>query len=62
MKGIITGGSSRMAGEPVWTGRDLPLRDPVISSPGWDRGDPIYNENGLFLLILDCFSAPAIVV
>ena len=41
---------------------DLPLRAPVIPSPGWDRGDPIYNENGPFLLLLDCFSATEIVV
>ena len=27
--------------------------------PGWD---PIYNENGPFLLLFDCFSAIAIVV
>ena len=48
--------------KPWWTGRDLPLRAPVIPSPGWDRGDLIYNENGPFLLLLDCFSATAIVV
>ena len=41
---------------------DLPLRAPLIPSPGWDREDPIYNENGPFLLLLDCFSATAIVV
>ena len=48
--------------KPGWTGRDLPLRTPLIPSPGWDRGDPIYNENGPLLLLLDCFSATAIVV
>ena len=41
--------------KPGWTGKDLPLRAPVIPSPGWDRGDLLYNENGLFLLLLDCF-------
>ena len=46
----------------MWTGRDLLLRAPVIPSPGWDREDPIYNENMPFLLLLDCFSATAIVV
>ena len=44
------------------TGRDLPLRAPLIPFPGWDPGVPIYNENGPFLLLLDCFSAIAIVV
>ena len=51
-----------MAGENGGTGRDLPLRVPLISLPGWDPGDPIYNENGPFLLLFDCFSAIAIVV
>ena len=51
--------------KPVWTGRDLPLRAPVISnSISWvgPGGDHIYNENGQFLLLLVCFSATAIVV
>ena len=49
-----------MTGE---TGRDLPLRAPLIPFPGWTREGPIYNENGPFLLHLDCFfSAIAIVV
>ena len=43
-------------------GRDLPLRAPSIPFPGWDPGGPIYNENGPFLLLLDCFSPFAIVV
>ena len=52
-----------MAGETGGTGRDLPLRTPLILFPGWDPGGgPIYNENGPFLLLLDCFSAIAIVV
>ena len=51
-----------MAGETGRTGRDLPLRTPLISFPVWDPGGPIYNENGPFLLVLDCFSAIAIVV
>ena len=53
-----------MAGETGGTGRDLPLRAPLISLPGWDPGGggPIYNKNGPFLLLLDCFSAIAIVV
>ena len=52
-----------MAGETGGGGgEDLPLRAPLISFPGWDRGDPIYNENGPFLLFLDCFSAIAIIV
>ena len=51
-----------MAGETGGTGRDLLLRAPSISFPGWDPGGPIYNENGPFLLLLDCFSAIAIVV
>ena len=29
---------------------------------GGTREDPVYNENGPFLLLLDCFSAIAIVV
>ena len=49
--------------KPGWTGRDLPLRAPVIPSPGWDwGGDVIYNENGPFLLLFFCFSATAMVV
>ena len=51
-----------MAGETGGTGRDLPLRAPSIPIPGWDPRGPIYNENGPFLLILDCFSAISIVV
>ena len=51
-----------MAGETEGTGRDLPLRTPSIPFLGWDPGGPIYNENGPFLLILDCFSAITIVV
>ena len=43
-------------------GRDLLLRAPLIALPGWDPGDPIYNENGPFLLLLYCFSAIAILV
>ena len=26
--------------KPWWTGRDLPLRAPLIPSPGWDPGGP----------------------
>ena len=44
-----------MAGETGGTGRDLPLRAPLISLPGWDPGGPIYNENVPFLLLWDCF-------
>ena len=44
------------------TGGDIPLRAPLIQFSGWGQGDPIYNENGPFLLFLDCFSAIAIVV
>ena len=51
-----------MAGETEGTGRDLPLRVPLISFLGWDPGGPTHNENGPFLLLLDCFSAIAIVV
>ena len=51
-----------MAGETGGTGRDLPLRAPLISFPGWDPGGPVYNENEPFLLLWDCFSAIAIVV
>ena len=47
--------------KPGRTGRDLPLRAPLIPFPGWDPGDQIYNENGAFLLFLDCFSAIAMV-
>ena len=43
------------------TGRDLPLRAPLIPFPGRDPGDLIYNENGPFLLLLNCFSAIAMV-
>ena len=45
------------------TGRDLPLWAPLIliSFAGGDLGDPIYNEKGPFLLLLNCFSAIAIV-
>ena len=35
-------------------GRDFPLRAPLIPFPGWDPGDRMYNENGSFLLLLDC--------
>ena len=35
-----------MAGETGGIGRDLPLWAPLIPYPGWDPGDPIYNENG----------------
>ena len=41
---------------------DLPLRAPQIPFPGWDQGDPIYNENGPFLLLFDYFSAISVVV
>ena len=45
------------------TGRDLPLRAPLVSLPGWDLGGgPIYNENGPFLLLLDCFPEITLVV
>ena len=53
-----------MAGETGGggTGRDLPLRAPLIPFPGWDRGGGvIYNENEPFLLLFDCFSAIAII-
>ena len=51
-----------MAGETgEGAGRDLPLRAPLIPVPGWDRGDPIYNESGPFLLLFDCYSAIAII-
>ena len=43
-------------------GPSPPPRAPSIPFPGWDPGGPIYNENGPFLLLLDCFSAIAIVV
>ena len=52
----------RIAGKTGGTRRDLPLRVPLISFPGWDQGGPIYNENGPLLLLLDCFSAIPIVV
>ena len=51
-----------MAGETGGTGRDLPLRAPLIPFTGWEPGGPIYNENGPFLLFLDCFLAIAKVV
>ena len=54
-----------MAGETGWTGRDFPSGPHypiIIPSLGGTRGDPIYNETGHFLLLLDCFSATAIVV
>ena len=44
------------------TGRHLPVQAPLIPFPGWDLGDPKYNENGPLLLLLDCFSAIEIVV
>ena len=53
---------TNMAGETGGTWKDLPFRAPSIPFPGWDPGGPTYNENGLFLLLLDCFSAIAIVV
>ena len=54
---------TNMAGETGGTWRDLPFRAPLIPFPEWDTGDQhTYNENGLFLLLLDCFSAIAIVV
>ena len=28
------------------TGRDIPLRAPLIPFPAWDPGDPIYNKMG----------------
>ena len=37
-----------MAGETGGTGKDLPLRAPLISFPGWDPWDPIYNKMGPF--------------
>ena len=47
--------------KPGWTGRDLPLWDPLIPFPGGDPGDSIHNENGPFLLLSNCFSAIVIV-
>ena len=43
-------------------GGTFTLRAPVIPLLGGTRGDPIYNENRLFFVLLDCFSATAIVV
>ena len=40
--------SDIMAGETGGTGRGLPLRAPLIPLPGWDPGNPIYNENEPF--------------
>ena len=37
-----------MAGETRGIGRDLPLRAPVISFHGWDRGDSIFTKMALF--------------
>ena len=53
-----------MAGETGGggTGRDLPLRTPLIPFPGRDPGDPIYNKIGPFYFFLTVFSAIAIVV
>ena len=38
------------------TGRDLPLRAPLIPFPGRDPGDPIYNIMGPFYFFLTVFS------
>ena len=52
-----------MAGETGGTGSDLPPPGPSNFISWVEPGlDPIYNENGPFLLLLDCFSATAIVV
>ena len=49
-----------MAGETGGPGGTFP-RAPSITFPGRDQGEPIYNENGPFLLLLDCFLAIAII-
>ena len=55
-----------MAGETGGGGgdRERPSPPVPIHSIFWVEpgGDPIYNENGPFLLLLDCFSAITIVV
>ena len=51
-----------MAGETGVDREGPSPRAPLIPFPGCDPGDPIYNENGPFLLLLDCFSAIAIIV
>ena len=59
---VVVRGYPRMAGE-TGVDREGPSPPaPLIPSPGWDPGDPIYNENGPFLLLLYCFSATAICV
>ena len=50
-----------MAGETGGTGGTFPP-GPINSISWVGPGGPIYNENGPFLLLLDCFSAIAIVV
>ena len=43
--------------------REGPSPPGPISFTSWgDLGGPIYNENGPFLLLLDCFSESTIVV
>ena len=53
-----------MAGETGGGGdREGPSPPGPINFTSWgDPEGPIYNENGPFLLLLDCFSAIAIVV
>ena len=52
-----------MAGETGGGGRERPSPPGPINSISWlDPGDPIYNENEAFLLLLDVFSAIVIVV
>ena len=62
MKGIITGGSSRMAGETGVDREGPSLRAPVIPSPGWDRGTQYITKMGPFYFSLTVFVATAIVV
>ena len=54
-----------MAGETGGGGegdREGPSPPGPINSISWvGPGDPIYNENGPFLLLFDCFSAIAII-
>ena len=51
-----------MAGETGGTWRDIAFRASSIPFPGWDPGDQYITKKDPFLLLLDCFSAIAIVV
>ena len=65
-EGLVTNNSfevfhGSMAGETGGRGREGPSPGSTNSISWWDPGDQKYNENGPFLLLLNCFSAISIV-